>query len=110
MESEILFLEKQKFRQWWLWAILLIINVIMLWGAFQQIINGEQLGDKPMSNWGLLLTTTPLLLITLLIFTIRLDTLIKKDGIYVRFFPFHWSFKKFSWDKILLCQNMEDGA
>lgn len=100
MESEILFLEKQKIRQWWLWAILLIINVIMLWGVFQQIINGEQLGDKPMSNWGLLLTTTPLLLITLLIFTIRLDTLIKKDGVYVRFFPFHWSFKKFSWDKI----------
>ena len=53
-----------------------------------------------MSNLGLLLTAIPLLLITLLILNIRLDTLIKEDGIYVRFFPFHWSFKKFSWDMI----------
>jgi len=100
MENEILFSEKQKFKQWWLWAILLIINGILLVGIFKQLITGQPFGDKPMSNLGLLLTAIPLLLITLLILNIRLDTLIKKDGIYVRFFPFHWSFKKFSWDMI----------
>jgi hypothetical protein len=100
LENEILFSEKQKFKQWWLWAILLIVNGILLVGIFKQLITGQPFGDKPMSNLGLLLTAIPLLLITLLILNIRLDTLIKKDGIYVRFFPFHWSFKKFSWDMI----------
>ncbi len=28
----------------------------------------------------------------------RLDTRIKKDGIYVRFFPFHFKYKHYSWD------------
>jgi hypothetical protein len=100
MENEILFSEKQKFRQWWLWAILLIVNGIILISIFKQLITDQPLGDKPMSNLGLLLTAVPLLLITLLILNIRLDTLVKNDGIYVRFFPFHWSFKKFSWDLI----------
>jgi hypothetical protein len=30
----------------------------------------------------------------------RLDKVIKKDGIYVRFFPFHLRFKHYSWDKL----------
>jgi hypothetical protein len=100
MKKLILFSEKQKFKQWWLWAILLIVNGIILIGIFKQLITNQPFGDKPMSNLGLLLTAIPLLLITLLILNIRLDTLIKEDGIYVRFFPFHWSFKKISWDMI----------
>lgn len=96
MKNLILFSEKQKFKQWWLWAILLIVNGIILIGIFKQLITDQPFGDKPMSNLGLLLTAIPMLLITLLILNIRLNTLIKEDGIYVRFFPFHWSFKKIS--------------
>ena len=96
MKKLILFSEKQKFKQWWLWVILLIVNGVILIGIFKQLITDQPFGDKLMSNLGLLLTAIPLLLITLLILNIRLDTLIKEDGIYVRFFPFHWSFKKIS--------------
>ena len=96
MKKLILFSEKQKFKQWWLWVILLIVNGVILIGIFKQLITDQPFGDKPMSNLGLLFTAIPLLLITLLILNIRLNTLIKEDGIYVRFFPFHWSFKKIS--------------
>ena len=96
MKKLILFSEKQKFKQWWLWVILLIVNGVILIGIFKQLITDQPFGDKLMSNLGLLLTAIPLLLITLLILNIRLNTLIKEDGIYVRFFPFHWSFKKIS--------------
>ncbi len=96
MKKLILFSEKQKFKQWWLWVILLIVNGVILIGIFKQLITDQPFGDKPMSNLGLLLTAIPMLLITLLILNIRLNTLIKEDGIYVRFFPFHWSFKKIS--------------
>ena len=30
----------------------------------------------------------------------RLDTKISKEGIYVRFFPFHLKYKHYAWDKL----------
>jgi len=53
-----------------------------------------------MSNLGLLLTEALILTLTILFINFRLETQIKKDGIYVRFFPFHFSFKYYCWDKI----------
>ena len=103
MENVILFSEKQKFNQWWLWVILLVINGVTLLAVYNQLIGGQAFGDKPMSNTGLLFTAVTHIFVTMLLLTIRLDTLIKKDGIYIRFFPFHWSFKKFPWNRIAKC-------
>lgn len=100
MTNEILFTERQKFKQWWLWLLLLGINGLLLFGVFKQVIGGQQFGDKPMSNAGLLATTGLMILLTLLFVNFRLDTNIKKDGIYVRFFPFHLKFKHYSWDTL----------
>lgn len=100
MNSDILFAERQRFRQWWIWLILLGINGFLLFGVFQQVFGGRQFGDKPISNEGLLFTLGLSLLLTVLFINLRLDTQIKKDGIYVRFFPFHLNFKEYSWDKI----------
>ena len=100
MNNEILFSERQKFKQWWVWLILLGINGLFLFGLFKQIIDGEQFGDKPMSNVGLLIATGVTLLLTLLFLNLRLDTEIKNDGIYVRFFPFHLTFKHYNWDSL----------
>lgn len=97
MDNEILFTEQQKFKQWWLWLILLGINGLFIFGIFKQVIGGQQFGDKPMSNSGLLVTAGLFILLTLLFVNFRLDTNIKKDGIYVRFFPFHLKFKHFAW-------------
>ena len=102
MENEILFSEKQKFNQWWLWLILLAINGVTILGVYNQLITGQPFGDKPMSNTGLLITAASIFVISILVLNMRLDTLIKKDGIYVKFFPFHWSFKKFPWEQISL--------
>ncbi len=100
MDNEILFSERQKFKQWWLWLILLGINCLFLFGVYKQIIIGQQFGDKPMSNSGLLISTALTLLLTVLFLNFRLDTIIKKDGIYVRFFPFHIKFKHYTWDNM----------
>lgn len=98
MDNKILFTERQRFRQWWLWLILLGINGLFLFGIFKQVIGGQKFGDKPMSDVGLLIGTGFAFLLTLLFFNFRLDTLIKNDGIYVRFFPFHLKFKYYPWD------------
>ena len=100
MDNEILFTERQRFKQLWLWLILLGINGLFLFGVFKQVINGQQFGDKPMSNTGLLIATGLTLLLTILFINFRLDTIIKKDGIYVRFFPLHLKFKHYSWDSL----------
>ena len=100
MDNEILFTESQRFKQWWLWVILLAINGLFLSGVYKQVIVGQQFGDKPMSNTGLLLATGLILLLTFLLINFRLDTIIKKDGIYVRFFPFHLTFKHYNWNNL----------
>lgn len=100
MENEILFSERQRFKQWWLWLILLGINGLFLFGVFKQVIDRQQFGDKPMSDAGLLIATGLTIALTILFVNFRLETTIKKDGIYVRFFPFHLKFKYYTWDKL----------
>jgi hypothetical protein len=100
MDNEILFTERQRFKQWWLWLILLGVNGLFLFGVFKQVLGGQQFGSKPMSDTGLLIATGLTILLTLLFVNFRLETHIKKDGIYVRFFPFHISFKHYTWDTL----------
>lgn len=100
MKDEVLFIEQQRFRQIWLWIILLGINIYFIDKTIRQLIMPEQLEGKLMSNTGLIVTTLITLSVTLLIACTRLDTTIKDDGIYVRFFPFHLKLRKYSWDKI----------
>ena len=100
MNNEVLFLERQKFKQWWLWLILLGVNALFLSGLIKQVIGGQPFGDEPMSNTGLIIATGFTFLLTLFFLNLRLDTIIRKDGIYVRFFPFHIKFKYFAWDTL----------
>ena len=99
MGKEILFNETQKFRQWWLWVIMLFVFGIIAFVAFK-IIKGEELKDK-----------TPLILVgscvlfiliptVLLLLNMKLETQVTEKGIYVRFYPFHASFKEYKWNSI----------
>ncbi|MCZ2223975.1 MAG: hypothetical protein LC122_10125 [Chitinophagales bacterium] len=100
MSNEILFKEIQKFRQWWLWIIILIVDGIFLLGFFIQVILGKQFGDKPMTNQGLIIAVGLLLLINIIFANVNLETFIKNDGIYFRFFPFHLKFKHYAWNEL----------
>ena len=100
MTNEILFSERQRFNQWWLWVILAGINGLFLYGFIQQVILGQQFGSKPMGNTGLFILTGMAILFTLGFRSFRLVTQIKEDGIYVRFFPFHMSFKHYEWETL----------
>ncbi|TCK85085.1 DUF6141 family protein [Albibacterium bauzanense] len=100
MNDKVLFSEQQRFRQWWFWLILLGINTLFILGAYKQVIERQQFGDKPMSNEGLIFATGLVVLFTVLFVFARLETQVKNDGIYIRFFPFHISFKYYPWDKI----------
>ena len=98
--NETLFKEQQRFKQWWLWLILLAVNGLFIFGFFKQVIGGHPFGDKPMSNTGLIIATSITFLLSLLFLNFRLDTKITNDGIYVRFFPIHIRLKFYSWDQL----------
>lgn len=100
MDKNVLFSEKQKFSQWWAWLIIIALNGVFIYGIYQQILNGEQFGNKPMSNTGLIITEVMMLLISFLLISSQLETQIKTDGIYVRFFPFHLKFKYYPWTNL----------
>jgi hypothetical protein len=101
MNSEVLYSETQRFKQIWLWALLIGINCLMLYGVVQQVILGHPFGDKPSGDAELLILSALTLLIVILFLLLRLETRITKDGIYVRYYPFHLSFKHYPWDSLI---------
>lgn len=100
MENEIVFSETQKFRQWWLWLILIGLNGVFVFFAFEQIGVGHKFGNLSATDVIVLVATGFILLLNLLFFNFRLETRIQTDGIYMRFFPFHKSFNYYSWEMI----------
>uniref|UniRef100_UPI001953164B hypothetical protein n=1 Tax=Klebsiella pneumoniae TaxID=573 RepID=UPI001953164B len=84
-DDPILFSERQKFRQWWVWLLLLVVNGWMLYAFCKQVIGGESFGSKSASDNGLAFGLVLSLAVTFFISQVSLDTQIRKDGIYVRF-------------------------
>jgi hypothetical protein len=100
MGTKILFTETQKFRQWWVWLMLTGVNGILFFGIYKQVILGEQFGDHPVGDNALMVSVVITLLISVLTYNFRLETKIDKEGVHVRFFPFHRQFKSYRWDII----------
>jgi hypothetical protein len=100
MDRSPLYTERQKFRQWWLWTMLLGANALCLYGVFRQVIGKHPFGEKPASDSALITVAVGVILFTILFASFGLDTMIQKDGIYIRFFPFHLSFRHYAWDQL----------
>lgn len=101
--NHIIFREVQHFRQIWVWILVLLIAVFMWYITIQQIIFGVPMGSNPAPD--------VLLLIFWLIFGVifpvfmlglcKLVTEVRSDGIYLRFFPFHFHYKSFLFKDII---------
>lgn len=100
MDDQVLFAEKQKFTQAWVWVLVVAINLLFLYGIYRQLILGEQFGNNPMTDTGLLLSTGVVVLISLMLFNFRLHTIISREGISVRLFPFHIRYRHYPWESI----------
>lgn len=100
MPQKETFYENQKVRQWWIWLIVVTINILFIFGFVQQIILGQALGDKPIDNTILILLTILVFFFFLLLSTCSLKTRITKKWIYIKYFPFHWVYKSYKREKI----------
>lgn len=93
VSSPVLYRETQRFRQWWIWALVLLVSLLSLYGAVQQLILGIPFGNNPAPDgWMIVITIIFGIGLPILIYMTNLTTEIRSDGLYVRFFPMRLSF------------------
>ena len=99
--AQVYFRETQRFTQWWVWVIIAAIAAGAWYGAYVQLIDGRPFGSNPAPDgvlalcWLLFGIGMPLLFSRL-----ELETEVRDDGVYVRFFPFHLKFRYFPFSRI----------
>lgn len=90
-----LFEEKQRFTQWWLWAIIVSTSTLVL-GLFGnalyiQLVLGQPWGDEPMSDDSLIMvslfTTTAMIVMLMVFFNSTLEIVVDKSSVSYRYFP-----------------------
>ena len=97
------FHEEQRFRQPWLWVLLVSVALIdvgvivfLAYGMVQQLVFGRPWGDNPVSDRALTAVGTLSIVATLVVsvgllwafHALRLITEVTPDGLHVRFAPF----------------------
>ena len=86
-----MYTETQRFTQWWLWLILIGVWASMVYSI---VTAPSQTDAAAYVSFGIGI------LLPLLFWQMKLTTRITQEGIYVRFFPFHFKEKFFDWDSI----------
>ena len=100
MKNKLVFTETQRFNQWWVWLSLIAVNGGLIAAAFLEKNEAHSPGKKPMSDIEFLVVIGVVVLISLGLLAFRLETQIREEGIYVRFFPFHRRFQHYTWDEL----------
>jgi hypothetical protein len=104
----IVFREAQKFKEPWVWALMMIAPAVLLYGMIQQLILKKPWGNNPMSDSGLLILGLIVIIgLPLFIYLVRLDTEVRKDGIYYRYLPFHFSYHQIPSSALLSWQVIQ---
>ncbi|MFD1337449.1 DUF6141 family protein [Oceanobacillus iheyensis] len=91
------FHEIQHFRQIWVWISILLSASLMWYDFIQQIIFGKTVGSNTAPDavviafWVLFGIIFPVFILLFL----KLETEVRNDGIYIRFFPFHLQYRTF---------------
>jgi hypothetical protein len=102
------FREEQRFRQFWIWLLILPLCSGMIgffgWAMVEQLVHDRPVGDQPMSDSLLAITGPAFILfgagLLWLMWTARLVTEVRDDGIHIRFLPFNRDFHGFRWEEI----------
>ena len=83
MEGDPRFREVQRFRQPWIWVLLGGVSLLMI--AFGPI------------SWGGLVVVGA---VAMLLYSLRLETEVRADGIYLKMWPLHRSVRRIPWSEI----------
>ena len=92
------FEETQSFTQWWIWLLLIGGACFPIYGIIKQVILGNPVGSRPLSNTGMILLALFTAALLLFFFFLKLQTKIDDKGIQLNYFPL--SKKDIKWEQI----------
>jgi hypothetical protein len=99
--DSVLYREAQRPRPFITIIVIVMVSGFIWWGFIQQIIYGNQFGDKPMSDIELEIVWVLFgIIFPLLAFQVKLITEVRRDGLYVKFVPFHFGYRIFQYQSI----------
>jgi hypothetical protein len=102
-DNKLRFRETQRFKQWWVWALLIASNglvLVLLLTRFQSLLTGaETVKAYAVLALGAFMLIAP----TVLFLFIRLDTIIDHDRIAVRLYPFHIRYRYYPKEEVASC-------
>lgn len=94
--TEMYFSEIQRFRQPLLWIFFGVVSLLVLFGLSRLLARylaaGKTVGKSPL--FVMIFVSFMLLAVAALLFFARMETQVSNNGLFVRFFPFHFSFHR----------------
>ena len=101
IRNPVLFREVQKMDQAWIRLVVGFPVVFSWYGAYQQLFLRKPFGNNPVPDWMMLALLLVFgVLFPLLFYSLKMITEVRKDGLYVRFHPFNFSFRFFPFKTI----------
>ena len=84
------FKEEQHFRQKLLWLVILFFPAFSLYGIYEQVMMGNVIGDKPLSDEGVISFSLLVGLgLPVLFWFMKLKLRVSSEGLHYQFFPIH---------------------
>ncbi len=99
MDTDVEFREVQRFRQRWLWALMLGV-LLAECAALVGVVRAEATVALPGVAFGAVIAVGVLALL----WSARMETEVRADGLYVRFVPFHRTPRRFAFADIARCE------
>lgn len=93
------FVEKQRFTQWWLWLLIATILLVVLVPTMVKTVENKNI-SLLFENAGFLIGTTTLFLVSAFLMYCTLKTKIDETGITYQFIPFHLNKKGIYWSEV----------
>jgi hypothetical protein len=83
-----LYREEQRFRQWWLWSLVVVVAALVWWVFVEQVILGHRVGENPLPDWGAWLLMALIGVgLPLLFLSTKLVTEVTADQLVIRYRP-----------------------
>jgi hypothetical protein len=94
------FEENQRFRELAFFILIALLQLLFLWGLFQQVIFHKPWGTKPTSDLALIIINIGVLLLSLLLLSFNLRTVFTEKSISIRMFPVMIKDRIIKWNEI----------
>lgn len=98
--NTIEFKEVQRFTVWWAWVAVAALNIVFIYAIVHQVFLDQPFGNKPAPDFVLILVQFMLLCFLVFLSVIKLKTRFTDNGIYYRFYPFHFKEKLIEWHEL----------